>query len=208
MTPPIHVRFEAKRRDFLRFFSPKTVPVQARGVLGSIRSPPPRSDGDVANDTYCDGSMLVRVMASDATLTNLDGRPLPAVRYVNRLTFDLGQHTRHRPILGNNYVTARHPSSMPAIERLPLRRTVPGRRTVTFRPPSGSDIVQHDRPSVASERPRGARLGGKSVTDNRQGATVTSRMTHIATDPCLYESGRVMRRSQTSTDVRCPPSDM
>ena len=77
--------------------------------------------------------MLVRVRASDATLTNLDGRPLPAVRYVNCLTFDLGQHTRHRPILGNNYVTARHPSSMPAIERLPRRFMVPGRRTVTFK---------------------------------------------------------------------------
>ena len=106
---------------------------------------------------------------------------------------------RHRPILGNNYVTARHPSSMPAIERLFLQSTVPGRRSVTFRPPSGSDIVRHGRPSVPSEHPRGARLGGKSVIDNRQGATVTSQMTHIAMVPCAYESGRVMQRSRAST---------
>ena len=69
---------------------------------------------------------------------------------------------------------ARHPSSVPAIERLFLRRTVSGRRTVTFRPPSGSEIVRHGHPSAPSGRPCGARLGGKSVTDNRQGATVTS----------------------------------
>ena len=58
---------------------------------------PPGSDGNVANDTDCDGSMVVRVGASDSTLTSLDGRPLAAVRYVNRLLLDLvntrGTHT-------------------------------------------------------------------------------------------------------------------
>ena len=82
---------------------------------------------------------------------------------------------------------------------------VPGRRTVTFRPPSGSGIVRHGRPSVPSERARGARLGGKSVTDNRQGATVTTRMTHIATDTCSHESERVMRML-TSLDGRPLPA--
>ena len=78
---------------------------------------------------------------------------------------------------------ARHPSSVPAIKRLFLRCTVPGRRTVTFRPPRSTGMVRHGRPSVPSERPCGTRLGGKSVTDNHQGATVTSRMTQIAMDP-------------------------
>ena len=48
---------------------------------------------------------------------------------------------------------ARHPSSVPAIKRLFLRRTVPGRRTVTFRPPSGSEIVRHGSPIRALRTP-------------------------------------------------------
>ena len=94
----------------------------------------------IMNDADCNGSMLGRVGASDVMRNSRDGRPLPAVRYVNRLIFRLGQRTRHAPILGNNYVTARHPSLIPAIKRLSLCRTVPGRRTDTRNPPSSSAI--------------------------------------------------------------------
>ena len=50
---------------------------------------PPGSDGNVTNDANLDGSMLIRVEASDTVLTSCDGRPLTAVRYVSRLVVDL-----------------------------------------------------------------------------------------------------------------------
>jgi hypothetical protein len=56
------------------------------------------------NDADCNGSMLGRVGASDVMRNSRDGRPLPAVRYVNRLIVDLVNGVRDAPILGNNYV--------------------------------------------------------------------------------------------------------
>ena len=66
----------------------------------------------IMNDADCNGSTLGRVDASDVMRNSRDGRPLPAVRYVNRLIVDLVNGVRDAPILGNNYVTARLPRSM------------------------------------------------------------------------------------------------